>query len=111
VRTLDRLDVIRCGDIIEIVAEARSFLHHQVRNFVGTLILVGEGRWPIEHVATALEAKDRAAAGPTAPPHGLTLISVDYPVTPFIDPLIKTSSQKGGMPGKSRSIDRASPAM
>jgi tRNA pseudouridine38-40 synthase len=89
-RTLDRLDVTRCGDIIEIVAEARSFLHHQVRNFVGTLKLVGEGRWPIERVATALEAKDRAAAGPTAPPNGLTLIGVGYPVSPFIAPVVRT---------------------
>jgi tRNA pseudouridine38-40 synthase len=89
-RTLDRLDVTRCGDIIEIVAEARSFLHHQVRNFVGTLKLVGEGRWPIERVAIALEAKDRAAAGPTAPPNGLTLTGVGYPVSPFIDPVVRT---------------------
>jgi tRNA pseudouridine38-40 synthase len=89
-RTLNRLDVTRCGDIIEIVAEARSFLHHQVRNFVGTLKLVGEGRWPIERVATALEAKDRAAAGPTAPPNGLTLIGVGYPVSPFIAPVVRT---------------------
>lgn len=83
VRTLDRLDVNRRGDVIEVVAEARSFLHHQVRNLVGTLKLVGEGRWPIEHVAVALEARDRAAAGPTAPPEGLALISVGYPNNPF----------------------------
>jgi tRNA pseudouridine38-40 synthase len=83
VRTLDRLDVTRHDDIIEVVTEARSFLHHQVRNFVGTLKLVGEGRWPIERVSTALEAKNRAAAGPTAPPEGLALISVGYPDNPF----------------------------
>ncbi len=83
IRTLDRLDVTRHGDIIEVVAEARSFLHHQVRNFVGTLKLVGEGRWPVERVTAALEAKDRAAAGPTAPPDGLTLIGVGYPDNPF----------------------------
>jgi len=83
VRTLDRLDVTRSDDLVEVVAEARSFLHHQVRNVVGTLKLVGEGKWPIERVATALEAKDRAAAGPTAPPDGLTLIGVGYPENPF----------------------------
>lgn len=85
VRTLDRLDVARHGDIIEIVAEARSFLHHQVRNFAGTLKLVGEGRWHPERVADALAARDRAAAGPTAPPDGLTLMGVGYPVDPFTD--------------------------
>jgi tRNA pseudouridine38-40 synthase len=83
VRTLERLDVTRHGDIIEIKTEARSFLHHQVRNFVGTLKLVGEGSWPIQRVTSALEAKDRAAAGPTAPPDGLTLMRVDYPDDPF----------------------------
>jgi tRNA pseudouridine38-40 synthase len=83
IRTLDRLDVERHGDIIEITAEARSFLHHQVRNFVGTLKVVGEGRWPVERVTAALEARNRAAAGPTAPPDGLTLIGVGYPDDPF----------------------------
>ncbi len=78
-RTLDRLDVRRCGDIIEIVAEARSFLHHQVRNMVGTLKLVGDGSWPVERVAAALAARHRAAAGPTAPASGLCLTSVRYP--------------------------------
>ena len=82
-RTLDRLDVARHGELIEITAEARSFLHHQVRNIVGTLRLVGEGRWPISAVAQALAARDRAAAGPTAPAAGLTLVGVRYPVDPF----------------------------
>ena len=85
-RTLDRLDVTRHGDMVEIVAEARSFLHHQVRNMVGTLKLVGEGRWPVERVAAALAARDRAAAGPTAPPEGLALIGVRYPEDPFSPP-------------------------
>jgi tRNA pseudouridine38-40 synthase len=83
VRTLDRLDVTRRGDIVEVVTAARSFLHHQVRNFVGTLKLVGNGHWPVEHMITVLEAKDRAAAGPTAPSAGLTLIGVGYPDDPF----------------------------
>lgn len=85
VRTLDRLDVTRSGDIVEVTTEARSFLHHQVRNFVGTLKLVGDGHWPTEHITQALEARNRAAAGPTAPPDGLTLIGVGYPEDPFRD--------------------------
>ena len=83
IRTLDRLDVTQHGRLIEVVAEARSFLHHQVRNLVGTLKLVGEHRWPVERVAAALQAKDRAAAGPTAPPGGLSLIKVGYQDDPF----------------------------
>lgn len=82
-RTLDRLDVTRHGEVIEIVAEARSFLHHQVRNMVGTLRLVGDGTWPVARVAAALSARDRSAAGPTAPPHGLCLTGVCYPSDPF----------------------------
>ncbi|HEX4262105.1 MAG TPA: tRNA pseudouridine(38-40) synthase TruA [Acetobacteraceae bacterium] len=83
VRTLDRLDVRRDGEIIAIEAEARSFLHHQVRNIVGTLRLVGDGRWRPDDVAAALAARDRARAGPTAPPEGLTLVGVDYADDPF----------------------------
>lgn len=82
-RTLDRLDVRRDGELIEIVAEARSFLHHQVRNLVGTLRLVGDGSWPVERVALALAARNRAAAGPTAPSEGLCLMRVGYPADPF----------------------------
>ena len=77
-RTLDRLDVRREREIIEVIAEARSFLHHQVRNMVGTLKLVGDGSWPVERVAAALEMRDRAAAGPTAPADGLCLTGVRY---------------------------------
>jgi len=77
-RTLDRLDVRRADDVIEIVAEARSFLHHQVRNMVGTLKLVGIGQWPEARVAAALAARHRGAAGPTAPPDGLCLTLVRY---------------------------------
>ena len=77
-RTLDRLDVRRDGAHVVIEAEARSFLHHQVRNMVGTLKLVGEGVWQPVRVATALAACSRAAAGPTAPPDGLTFMAVDY---------------------------------
>ena len=79
IRTLDRLDVTRTGEIIEIIVEARSFLHHQVRNIVGTLKLVGEGLWTRNDVADALAARARSAAGPTAPASGLTLTRVTYP--------------------------------
>ena len=82
-RTLRRLDVEREGESVWIKAEAPSFLHHQVRNMVGTLKLVGEGRWRAEQVADALAARDRRAAGPTAPPGGLTLMRVEYAVDPF----------------------------
>jgi tRNA pseudouridine38-40 synthase len=78
-KTLDRFDVARRGDDIEAWVEARSFLHHQVRNMIGTLKLVGEGKWHPDDVAAALDAKDRGAAGPTAPPDGLYLVRVDYP--------------------------------
>ena len=79
VKTLDRLDVRRTGDEIRVEAAARSFLHHQVRNMVGTLRLVGEGKWTADRVRRALEARDRSAAGPTAPPDGLYLTAVSYP--------------------------------
>lgn len=82
-RTLDRLAVTRVDDLITIDAQARSFLHHQVRNMVGTLRLVGDGSWPESRVRAALEARDRAAAGPTAPPEGLCLTAVHYAVDPF----------------------------
>ena len=78
VKTLAQLTVVRRGAQIEISARARSFLHHQVRNMVGTLKLIGEARWPVERIETALAAQDRAAAGPTAPACGLYLIRVDY---------------------------------
>jgi len=77
-KTLDKLNVSRAGEEIHIVAEARSFLHHQVRNIAGTLQLVGTGKWRPRDVAKALAAKDRAAGGPTAPPDGLYLTRVDY---------------------------------
>ena len=82
-KTLDRLDVRRDEELIEIIAEARSFLHHQVRNMVGTLKLVGDGSWSASRVAAALEARDRSAAGPTAPAEGLCLTGVRYPTDPL----------------------------
>jgi tRNA pseudouridine38-40 synthase len=78
VKTLDRLDVSANGEDIFIEASARSFLHNQVRSLVGTLKLVGEGKWTSRDVADALTARDRARCGPVAPPDGLTLMRVDY---------------------------------
>ncbi|WP_269930924.1 tRNA pseudouridine(38-40) synthase TruA [Aminobacter sp. HY435] len=77
-RTLDRFEVTRRGDIIEIGASARSFLHNQVRSMVGSLKRVGEGGWSAGDLRLALEAKDRAACGQVAPPDGLYLTGVDY---------------------------------
>lgn len=83
-KTLDRLDVITRpydfadGTEILIETEGRSFLHHQVRNMVGTLVMVGEGKWRPEDVKIALEAKDRSRGGMTAPSDGLYLMRVDY---------------------------------
>jgi tRNA pseudouridine38-40 synthase len=78
VKTLDRLDVEHAGEDIRVHASARSFLHTQVRSMVGSLALVGEGRWSGDDLARALAARDRAACGPVAPPDGLYLIRVDY---------------------------------
>jgi tRNA pseudouridine38-40 synthase len=80
VKTLDALDIARTGEEVVLEARARSFLHHQVRNIVGTLKLVGLGKWSPDHVKRALEARDRRAGGPTAPAQGLCLVAVIYPM-------------------------------
>jgi tRNA pseudouridine38-40 synthase len=77
-KTLDRLDVSRVGDEVHVVAVARSFLHNQVRSLVGSLALVGDGKWGVDGMWRALQARDRAACGPVAPPDGLYLVKVDY---------------------------------
>lgn len=78
IKTLERLDVTRIGELIEVRAAARSFLHHQVRSMVGSLVLVGEGKWTAEDLSRALEARNRSACGPVAPPDGLYLVRVEY---------------------------------
>ena len=78
VKTLDTLDVTRDGEDVQIRTSARSFLHNQVRSMVGSLALVGDGKWSADDLAAALTARDRAACGPVAPPEGLYLVSVDY---------------------------------
>ena len=76
--TLDKLSISRVADEIHIEASARSFLHHQVRSMVGSLVHVGEGKWSADDLAAALAARDRTACGQVAPPHGLYLVRVDY---------------------------------
>jgi tRNA pseudouridine38-40 synthase len=78
VKTLDRLDVSRVGEEVHINAAARSFLHNQVRSMVGSLKLVGEGKWSRRDLERALKACDRSKCGPVAPPDGLYLVRVDY---------------------------------
>ena len=83
VKTLDRLDIETIdlgfgGTEFRIHAEGRSFLHHQVRNMVGTLTLVGDGKWSVADFKAALDARERKAGGPTAPAEGLYLMRVDY---------------------------------
>ena len=79
IKTLDRLDVAQAGEEITVAATARSFLHNQVRSLVGSLKLVGEGRWSADDLQHALEARERSACGPVAPAAGLYLMQVDYP--------------------------------
>lgn len=78
-KTLDRLDVRREGDLVLVETEARSFLHHQVRSMVGCLALVGMGRWEEARVREVLEARDRQALGLNAPPDGLYFVRAVYP--------------------------------
>jgi tRNA pseudouridine38-40 synthase len=77
-KTLDRLSVARDGEEIRIEAAARSFLHNQVRSMVGSLKLVGEGKWTARDLRDALQARTRGACGPVAPACGLYLARVAY---------------------------------
>jgi tRNA pseudouridine38-40 synthase len=89
-RRLDALDVAETtgpeGPEIRVAARARSFLHNQVRSMVGSLERVGAGAWPPDRMGEALAARDRAACGPVAPPHGLWLTHVRYDPDPFAAP-------------------------
>ena len=78
VKTLDELNVTRDGEEVRVETSARSFLHNQVRSIVGSLALVGDGKWSADDLAAALGARNRAACGPVAPPEGLYLVRVDY---------------------------------
>jgi tRNA pseudouridine38-40 synthase len=78
VKTLDRLEVARDGEEVRVTTSARSFLQHQVRSMVGSLVHVGEGKWREDHLVAALAARDRSACGQVAPPHGLYLVRVEY---------------------------------
>jgi tRNA pseudouridine38-40 synthase len=78
VKTLDRLEVVRDGEELHVNAAARSFLHHQVRSMVGSLVHVGEGKWSADDLVAALAARDRARCGQVAPPQGLYLVRVEY---------------------------------
>ena len=78
IRSIDSIEIIKQGDVIELQASAISFLHNQIRNITGTLVQVGRGKWHPDMVLRALEAKDRAKAGPAAPPHGLYLSKIEF---------------------------------
>jgi tRNA pseudouridine38-40 synthase len=78
VKTLDRLDVRRTGEMVIVEAAARSFLHHQVRSMVGCLSLVGRGKWDAADLQAALDARDRARLGHNAPPDGLYFMHAVY---------------------------------
>lgn len=88
IKTLDELKIDRItgwsGDEFRFQLRARSFLHNQVRSFVGTLERVGAGSWSPLDVKKALEAKDRSACGPVSPPQGLYLTDVVYETDPFV---------------------------
>ena len=79
IRTMQSIEIERVGDEIHIIAIARSFLHNQIRNITGSLVEVGKGRWQPDKIKEIREAKNRQAAGPTAPPYGLYLTDVIYP--------------------------------
>jgi tRNA pseudouridine38-40 synthase len=89
-KTLDRLAVDRRGEEIHVTASARSFLHHQVRSMVGSLVCVGTRKWRVDDMAAALAARSRSACGAVAPPEGLYLVKVDYPDLGF-DPTAEDS--------------------
>jgi len=108
-KSLNRLDITRRGDQVLIEVQARSFLHHQVRNIVGTLKLVGDGKWTPADVKRILEARDRRAAGPTAPARGLTLTGVDYPevIPPMPETAYRPAPGEAFQPRRDEARDEA----
>ena len=91
IRTIHQLDIKKLGDWYLITICANAFLHHMVRNIAGVLIAIGEGKKDISWIDEVLHAKDRTAAGVTAPPHGLYLTDIKYPdryIIPKPDTLI-----------------------
>ena len=83
VRTITALDILTNGNEITVRITGNGFLYNMVRIIAGTLMEVGKGRWEPSYVKTILEAKDRRAAGPTAPPQGLSLFKVEYEEVAF----------------------------
>jgi tRNA pseudouridine38-40 synthase len=79
IRTIDQINITEHNDEVHIAVSARSFLHHQVRNITGSLVLIGQGKWAHADLANALEQRQRSAAGQTAPAEGLYLTEVIYP--------------------------------
>ena len=78
IKTINAIRFEQDGNIIKMQISAKSFLHHQVRNIIGSLALVGQGKWTIKDFETAFNGKDRKLGGPTAPPEGLYFVSVIY---------------------------------
>jgi tRNA pseudouridine38-40 synthase len=78
IRSVDTLNITSLGDKIEITTSARSFLHHQVRSFVGSLVQVGLGKWTPDDLKAALESKDRTRCGPQAPACGLYFVKAEF---------------------------------
>ncbi len=81
VKTLSEITVFRAAEEVQVIVAAPSFLHRQVRSIVGSLVEVGKGKKPVDHIARILQAADRSKCGPVAPPDGLYLTRVDYPET------------------------------
>ena len=78
IKTINSIHFEKQDDIIKMHISAKSFLHHQVRNIIGSLVLVGQKKWSINDFETAFKGKDRRLGGPTAPPEGLYFVSVQY---------------------------------
>lgn len=97
-RLIRDLTISRHGELISIEIEANAFLHHMVRNIVGSLLPIGRGERPVEWMAELLAGRDRSAAGPTAPASGLVFLGPRYPATFGLDPLINLSAAHDACP-------------